>query len=475
MFVIFCFVHISSQHHISFKCEQNNHHRTGNSLKFANFTDCKIENVMQVSDVEEIIEKAAPSGVWEHQTSGSLEISTIVFVNSTLMKIPKEVFGKFKSLRTLCACDVQMRLITRDDFTDAHLLTDLKLRRNLISQLEDGTFASMKKLQKLDLSGNLIKAINEETFAGCSDDLEKVDLSFNKIKEIDFAALIPLAHVKKLPVELFLNSNEIKQVTESHRVSHLLFESLNLKDNFLHTFSCPDVKIGELHLENNEIETISFDNCSVEYMKISGNKLKWLHIHEDMKGLIAAENKIESFVVTGDSKMYHMEVTENGEIEHIFPTLKFMDRLQYLNLSSTVIGVLHEDTFARMTELKYLFLKNSGIQIIPFGIFANNKQLVTLDLSDNDLESVDLHMFTGLDELKTLNLSGNNLSHIENIEKIKMVLPELKQIGISGNNWKCINLSTMIRTLNQQGISVTDDKVGIGEVPEQNISGIPCY
>lgn len=117
------------------------------------------------------------------------------------------------------------------------------------------------------------------------------------------------------------------------------------------SFSCPDTRIGELHLENNQIDTISFDNCSVEYMKISGNSLKWLHIHHDMKGLIAAENQIESFVITGDSKMYHMELTDNGEMEHIFPTLKLMDRLQYLNLSNTVIGVLHEDTFARMTEL----------------------------------------------------------------------------------------------------------------------------
>ena len=472
LFSFVCFIEFSLTNQTVLKCEHHDQHKSGIFLKAKNFTDCKIENALQVSDVDEIIESVVPNGFWKLQSSISMEIGALIFVNSSLMKIPTKVFQKFRNLQIFCACDVQLRLMTRDDFIDAGNLKELRLKRNLISKLEDRTFANLKKLQKLDLSGNLIKSINEETFVGCSEYLEKVDFSFNKIKEIDFASLVSLAHIKKRPVELLLNSNEILAVKESHRVSHLFFESLNLKENFLKSFSCPDVKIGELHLESNHIETISFDNCSVEYMKISGNNLKWLHIHGDMKGLIAAENQIESFVVSGDSKMYHMELTDNGEIENIFPTLKLMDRIQYLNLSNTIIGVIHEDSFARMTELKYLFLKNSGIQIIPFGIFGNNKQLMTLDLSDNDLESIDLHMFTGLDELKILNLSGNKLSQIEGIEKIKAVLPELKQIGISGNNWKCINLSTLIRTLSQLGISVSE---GLMEVGEQSISGIGCY
>jgi Leucine-rich repeat (LRR) protein len=473
LLVIASLIDFSSQSLTSFKCEHHDHQKNGIFLKAKNFTDCKIEHAMQVSFVNEIIDQAAPTGLWEHPNAKPMEIGALIFVNSSLMKIPTKVFGKFRNLHLFCACDVQLRLITRDDFVDAGNLRELRLKRNLLTQLEDGTFANLKNLQKLDLSGNLIRTISEETFVGCSESLERVDLSFNKIKEIDFATLAPLAHIKKRPVELFLNSNEINQVKESHRVSHLLFESLNLKENFLKSFSCPDVKIGELHLENNQIETISFDNCSVEYMKISGNNLKWLHIHEDMKGLIAAANKIESFVVSGDdSQMYHLELTENGEMEHIFPTLKLMSHIQYLNLSNSIIGVLHEDTFARMTELKYLFLRNSGIQIIPFGIFGNNKQVMTLDLSDNDLESIDLHMFTGLDQLKTLNLSGNRLSQIEGIEKIRTVLPELKVIGISGNNWKCLNLSTLIRTLSQLGVSVIE---GRGEEGEQSISGIGCY
>lgn len=479
--VLIQFVIFSSQHPQSFKCgdltQQTNFHRSGVAFKSGPFYVCYLENVWQVSDVSDLIDEVTPNGVYEYKTSKPHDIGAIVFKNSSLLRIPTEVFSKFKDLNTFSAVDVQLRLITRNDFIEAHNLTTLNLRKNFITDLEDGIFASMKKLQQLDLSSNMITVIREETFAGCGDDLYKVDLSNNRIQELDYTTLTPLAHPKKLSVELDLNGNAIKFVKESHRVSHLVFEALNLKDNFLHSFSCPDIKIAELHLENNELETISFDNCSVEYMAISKNKLRWIHVHQDLKGLIASKNEIESFVVSGDPKMYHLDLSDNKEIEHIFPTLKLMDEMQYLNLSNSIVGVLHEDTFAGMSELKYLFLRNSGIQIIPFGIFTNNKHLITLDISFNDLETIDLHMFTGLDNLRTLNLSGNRLSQIEGIEKLKTVLPELKQIGVSGNNWKCLYLSTMIRTLNQQGIYISeeDKAMNIEAKAQSSISGIECY
>lgn len=479
--IILCLLKLSSQRQQTFKCtdyirEMTNFHRSGISFKSGPHYVCRLGNVYQVSEAVEIVEEISSGGFNGTIASNSSDVGALIFDNSSLMRIPSEIFRKLPNLMVLSASDIQLRLITRDDFIDAHNLTSLKLSNNLISELEDGTFTNLKKLQKLDLSRNMITTINEAAFVGCGENLYEVNLSFNKIRELDFAALTPLAHPKKLSVELNLESNEIKEVKESHRVSHLVFQDLNLKDNFLHSFSCPDIRISELHLDNNVLDSISFDNCSVEFMKVSNNKLKWLHIHGDLKGLIAQSNFIESFIVNGESQMYHLELTENGETEKVFQSLMLMDQLQYLNLSNSVVGVLHEDTFARMTQLKYLFLKNSGIQIIPFGIFVNNKHLMGLDLSDNDLVTIDLHMFTGLDSLKTLNLSGNKLSQIEGFEKIKTVLPELKEIKLTRNSWKCIYLSTMIRTFNLQGISVSEYQ---GTTPSgQNgnrISGIDCY
>lgn len=289
--------------------------------------------------------------------------------------------------------------------------------------------------------------------------------------------MIPIAHPRKLSVELNLNHNEIKEVKESHSVSHLAFEALLLKSNLLESFTCPDMKIGELHLEDNRLQVISFDNCSVEYLVVSHNHLKWLHIHNDLKGLVAPKNHIDSFVVTGEaSEIYHFDLSENQDVSHIFPSLKTMPEMQFLNLSHSFIGELKEDTFANMKELKHVLLKNCGIEILPFEIFANNKFLWTVDLSDNKLENIDLTMFEGLNRVRILDLSGNKLNKLHGFEKIKTILPELSEINISGNRFECNDLSVILSTFEKLKVDVVVPEFKNNQSKgDKEVNGIPCY
>lgn len=450
-----------------FECSHVLEHKllisSGIPIKRATHNVCRISNVYQISEITEVLETKRDFS----------NVGVIYLANSTILKIPTIVFSRLPNLSTFSASNVQLMQIFRDDFKSAHNLTILVLNKNMIKDLEDNIFSQLKKLKTLDLSHNLIVSINEQTFKGCGDDLRQVDLSYNKINILDYSALVPLAHEKNFPLELKLDFNEIKEVRESHNVHHLHFEILSMKNNQLSSFTCPDVKIETLHLDNNHLETISMDNCSVDYMVITSNKLKWLHFHSDLKGLIASKNNIKSFIVNEPSSLYHMEMTENDDISHIFPTLKTLSQLLHLNLSNSFIGVLSENAFSQMTSLKYLHLKSCGIQIIPFESFSSNNNLLTLDLSENALETIDLHMFTGLEKLSYLDISGNKLSQIENIDKIKDVLPSLGEIKINRNAWKCLSLSTMLRTLNQLKIKISESEEKNFEV--QNILGHPCY
>lgn len=243
-----------------FECSHVLEHRdlksSGIPIRRATRNVCRISNVHQISDLNELFEIKRDFS----------SVGVIYMGNSTLLKVPSIIFARLPNLLTFSASDVQLMLIYRDDFKDAQNLTTLILSKNLIKDLEDGIFAHPRKLRKLDLSHNLITSINEETFKGCSDDLGQVDLSYNKISILDYSSLVPLAHEKNFPLELKLDFNEIKEVRESHNVHHLHFDVLSLKKNHLQSFTCPDVKIETLHLDNNHLETISLDNCSVEYM-----------------------------------------------------------------------------------------------------------------------------------------------------------------------------------------------------------------
>lgn len=481
VFIILFRINLSTQKsHQSFKCndymlEQTHFHPSGVSFKSGPHYICHLENIEGEPGVAEVVNEllVAADGPFKGKFGliEPVEVGAIECKKVSFERIPRILFNKFPKLLVLNASDVNLMEIETDDFMHAENLNILILSRNHISHLENGIFSEMKKLRKIDLSRNEIEYINQGTFFGCSENLYEVDMSHNIIKELDFSSLTPLAHPKKLSVELKLDDNEISCVKETFSLSHLVFESLSLRNNKISAFSCPDMRIDELHLEDNGLQTISFDNCSVEYAVLSKNHLSYLHIHGDMRGLVAEGNLIDSFIVSGEPQMYHMDLSGNGEIENILPTLKLMSSLQYLNLSNSHLGALHEDTFASMGDLKYLYLKNCSINIIPYGTFEANKHLITLDLSENDLETIDLEtMFEGLDNLKTLDLSGNKLRQIEGIEKIREVLPELKEIGIDGNRWTC--LPSTIKNLKHKHIAITEIKDVVAH--SESAAGIRC-
>lgn len=442
------------------------HTLSGGIIKYGHFQYYVIANACQLSDIN--------SNLLKDTVYGKLsEIGQVSFSNSTLSKIPTIIFTKMPNLVFFRAMNISLMQIYREDFRDAKNVTNLYLNNNIIRTLEDYTFMHLKKLQILDLSSNLITSINKETFGGTSETLFEVKLCDNMLTTLDYSALTPLAQGKKYPLELHLENNEIKDVKKSEGTSHLHFQLLSLNNNHLSAFSCPNIKINTFRLENNHLEAISMENCSIEYLQLTSNKLQHLHVRNDLKVLLLMRNPLKSIDFEEDSQLSHMEIIEVEDFSQIFPKLKTLKNMKHLALVNTLIGNLQEDSFTQMENLKRIALQSCGIQTLPHGIFAKNKNLFHIDLSENKLERFDLHMFKGLDKLNNVDISGNKISQIEGIEKIKILLPEMREIKIEGNPWKCLSLSTTIRTLNQLNIKIS--KITNVTTDVQNILGIPCY
>lgn len=142
---------------------------------------CYLSNVIQHSSAIEIIDEITSHANVNGQYGmiESREVGAVVVKNSNFIILPSQIFQKFKNLLVFRASDVNLRQITRDNFKDAEHLTVLHLDRNDIHDLEDGIFSSLKRLQRLDLSRNLITSINEMTFSGISSDLYEVSLKVN--------------------------------------------------------------------------------------------------------------------------------------------------------------------------------------------------------------------------------------------------------------------------------------------------------
>lgn len=175
-------IDFSHQRRQTFKCndyvtETISYHRSGISFKMGPHYVCYLSNIIQHSSTNDIIDEittiANINGKFGEMEPR--EVGAIVVKNSNFMILPSRIFYKFRFLLVFRASDVNLRLISREDFKDAEHLTVLHLDRNLITELEDGIFSYLRRLQRLDLSRNMITSISEMTFSGVSSDLYEVN------------------------------------------------------------------------------------------------------------------------------------------------------------------------------------------------------------------------------------------------------------------------------------------------------------
>lgn len=80
-------------------------------------------------------------------------------------------------------------------------LKELTLRNNRVSSLLPGTFAHQQQLVLLLLCGNFLKEIGVASLVGLTN-LQRLDLSYNRIQSIQSGALLQLAHLRSLALQV---------------------------------------------------------------------------------------------------------------------------------------------------------------------------------------------------------------------------------------------------------------------------------
>lgn len=132
-----------------------------------------------------------------------------------------------------------------------------------------------------------------------------------------------------------------------------------------------------------------------------------------------------------------------------------------LNLTSSNINVLKNQSFVGLVFMRNLILQDNLIKSIPTGVFTGIKELRTLNLEGNKIESLEKDGFIQLLKLEVLRLTRNEIKAINNdsfrglnsllevdlsfnkISSIKNIfnnLKTIKKIDISQNNINSIEM-----------------------------------
>uniref|UniRef100_A0A182NI14 LRRCT domain-containing protein n=1 Tax=Anopheles dirus TaxID=7168 RepID=A0A182NI14_9DIPT len=291
--------------------------------------------------------------------------------------------------------------------TEASIFQNVSLQGLVISSGEIKrvhrlAFAGIRTpLQALGLPNNALESVPMQSL-GAVGQLDRLDLSFNKIKALqngDFLAVPKLSYLE-------LSSNQISLIAPKSLVPLKSLLHLKLNGNRLGDspeslkalVSCLSLK--ELHLHSNGIRG-PLRNTTLP--RIRGLEILYLD-----------KNSIASI--------------HNGALE-AYPYL------QMLSLRSNQIDVLQDHAFSGLASLQMLDLGHNGIVTISDASLKHLPRLIILDLTHNFLRALTADVVAPLPALKELRLDGNDISLIA--EDALVNATQLHSLSLESNPLVC--------------------------------------
>uniref|UniRef100_A0A6G1SAW0 Leucine-rich repeat neuronal protein 1 n=1 Tax=Aceria tosichella TaxID=561515 RepID=A0A6G1SAW0_9ACAR len=293
-------------------------------------------------------------------------------------------------------------------------VVELNLSYNQLTSLRNFTFMRWHRLQRLDISYNLIEVLEHESLFGLAK-LEHLSLRGNRI------AQIPANAIKSTARSLsYISSND--QTISALDVIDLSENPLLAVDtNSFYALS----RLRELYL----------DSCLI--------------------------NTIDSQAFTGLSSIAIISLTNNDLVEVPSEALSSLTTLKILKLSSNDIRSIHPFAFKNLYNLEEIQLNNGSlIEVEPLAL-SGLVSLKNLELNYNsNLSRVSPSIFEELPKLTHLSIQMGSLTTLiadEDIAKHPLVVVDLR-----GNSLVCdCNLKWLthsLQRLNETTSSIQQDK-----------------
>ncbi|XP_060682290.1 tsukushi [Hemiscyllium ocellatum] len=212
-------------------------------------------------------------------------------------------------------------------------LVSLDLSYNEIIGMPFNTFSKLRYLETLNLSHNSLEVLEEGIFSNLP--LGEIDLSANKLHDINFDIFTSKGHGKPLSVDL--SDNRITTVVRSLDKSVPNIYSLDLSENKLE---------------------------SVPTRYLSGVPLRYLYLGHNLISSIP-ENAF-----TGLQELTHLSLRNLPRLMELSPnSFKGLQNLQVLDLSSCVnLKFVNVAVFGGLSSLQELYLEKSGVATLSSNI-----------------------------------------------------------------------------------------------------------
>lgn len=319
-------------------------------------------------------------------------------------------------------------------------LKKLNLTRNSISLIENSSpFFHLENLEYLDLSYNrLVEIYDLFVFVTIPNNLTFLSLAHNAIKTLSKDAFGDLTSLK----ELDLSYNFIADLSEDQFNNLTMLETLNLENNTL----------TSLNKALNNLD-------SLMHLFLRGNKLH--NIDDKSVSLI---QQLKTFDISGNylNRLESMLLLRHWES---------IDGVCKMKLSENRITTLHNGTkriFLRYTRnltenninvMTELNLSRNSISNVGYNAFIYILRIVTLDMSHNQLTNFVVN-YQHLAHVRKLNLSNNRITFSLPLTFYSM--PRLETLDISNNQLHYSSHFPFLHTYNLVYLNMANNKLDRG-------------
>ncbi|OQV12684.1 putative Insulin-like growth factor-binding protein complex acid labile subunit [Hypsibius exemplaris] len=349
-------------------------------------------------------------------------LRTLSFANNSLNVIDTEL-APLKDLLYLRLEGNKLQRIASQAFTTLARLQTLSLTGNLLTVLENNVFSGTNELVTLDLSHNYIQEFRGTEMKNLTK-LEILLFSGNRLRNL-YAGFESLTALKRLD----LSGNQISNIDNDTFASLISLETLQLDGNLFMRLPMPALErlplLEKLTLSNNRLlrlpvlkkvghlRTLTLDHNSIPDIP----KGAFANLPE-LRQLLLNANQISEVHEDSFANLFMLYVLDLSD--NLIQTLppKVLDNLvslETISLAHNDLYRLEDGTLGNLPMLRSADFSHNQIAIISEGAFTKIPHLTQFDLSWNGLNRVPLPV-SKLEKVRKLDLSHNRIRRIEDAD-----------------------------------------------------------
>ena len=323
--------------------------------------------------------------------------------------------GDFDGLRRLNGLSLRYNRLTslpEGVFDDLAALVWLKINNNQLAALPAGVFSELDRLQTLWLDNNKLTAAPAGLFDGL-DTLQQLHMYTNGLTTLPRGLFADLTRSRTLWMDHAVNPRLCERSQEEQRV--ILGQLPDISN-------CKLVTHGDVSFAVSSLPMLAVCDRTTEVRDAIVGKLPNISDCSDVTeahlagitGDLSLSDDDIAALKSGDfdglSSLSGLDLDQN-ELSTL-PKGVFDDltSLGSLALNGNRLTALSPKVLDRQTKLTTLNLSGNNLSTLPVGLFAHNSSLRTVRLDDNDLEELPAGQFDGLTSLETLRLDDNDLT-----------------------------------------------------------------